>query len=102
MSLESGGGPLVTQVTAGHHTGHDEALTRPDEMTLQGPSDTKVYTHTGLVGDAALLVVAGVTAPLLGGPVVRHEGCVTLLTELVLTHDLVLPHSLRHLMSGSG
>ena len=55
-------------------------------------------THTGLVGDAALLVVAGVAAPLLGGPVVRHEGCVTLLTELVLTHDLVLPHSLRHLI----
>ena len=55
------------------------------------------HTHTGLVGDAALLVVAGVTPPLLGGQVVRHEGGVTLLTESVMTHHLVLPHCLRHL-----
>ena len=58
-------------------------------------------THTGFVGDAALLVVAGVTPLLLDGPVVGHEGGVTLLTELVLAHNLVLPHCLRHLMSRS-
>ena len=54
-------------------------------------------THTGFVRDAAFLVVAGVAPPLLGWSVVRHEGCVTLLTELVLAHNLVLPHRLRHL-----
>ena len=50
-----------------------------------------MVTHTGLVGDPAPLVVAGVTLPLLSGDVVSEEGGVTLLTQLVLTHNLVLP-----------
>ena len=54
-------------------------------------------THAGFVGDPALLVVAGVALPLLGGPVVRDEGGVALLAQLVLTDDLVLPHGLGNL-----
>ena len=55
------------------------------------------HTHTGLVGDAALLVVAGVTLPLLSGDVVSEEGGVTLLSQFVFANNLVLPDSLWNL-----
>ena len=54
-------------------------------------------THTWLVGDPASLVVAGVALLLLGGNIVSHEGGVTLLTELVMTHHLVLPYRVGYL-----
>ena len=54
-------------------------------------------THAGFVGDPALLVVAGVALPLLGGPVVRDEGGVALLAQLVVADHPLLPHRLRHL-----
>ena len=54
-------------------------------------------THAGFVGDPALLVVAGVALPLLGGPVVRDEGGVALLAQLVVADHPLLPHRLWHL-----
>ena len=54
-------------------------------------------THTGFVGDPALLVVAGVALPLLGGPVVRDEGGVALLAQLVVADHPLLPHRLGNL-----
>ena len=55
------------------------------------------WTHTGFVGDPALLVVAGVALPLLGGPVVRDEGGVALLAQLVVADHPLLPHRLGNL-----
>ena len=54
-------------------------------------------TYTWFVGDPAFLVVACVTLALLGRNIIGHEGGVTLLRELVVTHHLVLPHRLRNL-----
>ena len=56
-----------------------------------------VLTYTRSVGDPAFLVVARQTLLLLGGDVVSEEGGVTFLSQLVLTHDLVLPDCLGNL-----
>ena len=54
-------------------------------------------THHGLVSDVTVLLEAGLALLLLGGNIVGDEGVVALLTEGVLTLDLLLVHRLRHL-----
>ena len=74
----------------------EEFLGKQKIRTLAISRDVRC-THAGFVGDPALLVVAGVALPLLGGPVVRDEGGVALLAQLVVADHPLLPHRLGHL-----
>ena len=54
-------------------------------------------TYTWLVWDSTFLIIACVTFSLLGRNIVCNECVVTFLIELVVTHNLLLPHCLRYL-----